>query len=240
LLILLKLRIKMIKKIVYKTDLEPNHLTLHALFATLIDNQHLDKLDLPYKIYYQDKQITFIYDEDVLPSIEAHDNLSFNHGDKKIRLKKIKEEPFIINELRTDNAIRLVGTISYAINKGKNQSGSKTKKTNLCPINLHGNFIEGTRQHTLNYLNEKMGINLFDEKFTRSHRFEQINYSHFNTVTSKTNEKEIQFHNVFQFDVISFIDDIEKVNKLNYCSIGRKRNYGFGNVFVLELDNKLD
>lgn len=222
----------MIKKIVYKTNIMPNHLTLHALFATIIDNKHINQEKLEYKIYYKDKQVILIINTENCPELKLQQCLSFRHNDNIIKLIKIREEPFEYIPFKNDTVVRLTGTICYSIHKS-----TENVIKHVCPINLNGNFIKGTREHTLNYLNDKMGINLFDERFARTNRFEAISSLNFNNPLSKTNNNKIIFYNVFSFDVVSFVNDIKKLNKLNYCSIGRKRNYGFGNIFIAESGN---
>lgn len=221
----------MIKEIIYKSNYEPNFLTLHALFSTILNKNQENNSLLEYKIFYKDKMIYLIINEDnikenlKLDNLIYQDNYEFKHyiNESKIvdiKLKKIKEEEFLYKKYKNGDNIEVFSTISYAINK-KNESG---KKRNICPIDLYGNFIVGTKQHTFQYLEEKMGIKILENFLDKNIRFKYI--------PIENRFKKIKFYNVFSLIIPGIVTDENIFNTLQYSSIGQKRNYGFGNVFI--------
>ena len=225
----------MIKKIVYQTNYEPNFLTLHALFSTIVDKKHENNNLLEYKIFYKDRMIILIINEDDIKEKLQINDLKYNdfyefkhyiHEDKfvSIKLKKMKEEEFIYKKYQNGDNIEIFSTISYAINK-KNNFG---KKRNICPIDLHGKIIVGTKIHTFKYLEEKTGIEIKENYLEKNNRFKYI------PIEDKFHK--IKFYNIFSLILEGVVKNDIIFNKLAYNSIGQKRNYGFGNVFIRDFN----
>lgn len=215
-------------KYTFICDRTPDLFTLHALFSSALDNSHKNK-ELEYKIWSKDKIIYLILPEE---AIIVGERYQFHHQGKPINIKLIKKELVLKTNYKAGKFIRLNGTISYAVHHQNHKE--RGLRPNICPITMNGTFENNTRTHTLNYLSKKLGINLLDEKFVRSHRFELVNID--SSVRSKENENPIYINNVFSLEVSGFINDELALNSLSVSSVGRKRNYGFGNIWVSDYE----
>lgn len=233
----------MIREIKYIFTESVNHLTCHALFATITDNA-LAKLKinayskpLEYKVSYQDRTITIlINDEDFNVSKELVKEVKLKHRGREIIGVLFSDNKFTPSwSFKKGDFVRLQGVLSYA---KKVKEGEKV--IHQSPVTLKGNLFLENKEHTLKYLESKLGIDLSNQIDFRSLRFEFISYKSFEDgydVYSKSNNQKISFHNVFSFDFDVYVVDEKIVNSLEYSSVGKKRSYGFGNVFVRAYKN---
>ena len=235
----------MIKKIQYIFDNEINNFTCHALFST-ITSKKLENMKInchtkqpEYSVSYQDRVITIIINEEDFGIVfdqqyfenNNFETLVFQNEGKNIVGKLWKNENYQNkSNYELNDYVKARGFISYAINLSEN-----LKKKNICPIKPNGTFVNGTRQKTLDYLEDRLGIDLRNEQINqRDFRFEMISYKHFelkNKILSKSNNQILSLHNVFSFEVEGFVKDL-KINNLEISSIGKKRTYGLGNIEI--------
>lgn len=228
----------MIRQIKYVFSASVDYFTCHALFSTITD-KYVEKMHVNaytkqpiYKVTFQDRVIT-LWVEDSIP-VQCPNFIEFFHKGKKIQGKLWKNTEYVPQyTFKEGEYVFAFGVINYA----RKEKYLETSR-NYTPVNGLGNFEKkenmSVKQESLLYLSNKLGIQLKDED-QRDFRFELLTHDHFDNghcVFSKTNNNRITIHNSFSFAVKGYIVDANKVNQLDYCSIGKKRSYGLGNIEI--------
>lgn len=242
----------MLRLIKYVCSENPDVFTCHSVFSK-ITNQSLKSINInaytkqpQYKVFYNDRLISIIINEedlDIVDSLPQYLELFHNKG--KIKAILISDEEYKpIKKFNNGEYVSATGIISFAksltIPKDilvNNQVFAKRKRQS--PINPLGNFNQGERDRTFEYLENKIGIDIRNEQIdSRDFRFEMLSYKNFEKnkqVFSKSNNNKISLHNVFSFYIVGYIKEDSKINSLEYTSIGRKRSYGFGNIKITKI-----
>ncbi|MBC7473937.1 MAG: hypothetical protein H7263_06565 [Candidatus Sericytochromatia bacterium] len=237
----------MIREIKYVCTASVDYFTCHALFSKISDGA-LSKLSLnshskqpEYRVFFQDRVITIIVnDEDINIVNDLPKSIEFNHQGKKLITILASDTPYEIkSSFNEGQFVTAKGVISYAKNLSNpetvhNQKGVLIRK-HKSPIMPNGEILKGEKQATLDYLEKKLGIDLRTQTGDRSFRFEMLSYKNFeskHSVYSKSNQKKLSLHNVFSFEIQGFIKNANTVNSLEFTSIGKKRSYGFGNIYI--------
>lgn len=234
----------MIREIKYVCTASVDYFTCHALFSRITDGA-LSKLKLnsyskqpQYRIYFQDRTITILINEhDINLLAQLPTSIDFNHNGKILTAILYSDIPYEIKNLfKNGDFVFASGVISYAKNLNtKDVLYSEKKIKHQSPINPHGEILKGEKKSTIEYLENKLGIDLNSQISERTFRFEIISYKHFESnknVYSKSNNNKLSLHNVFSFELQGFVKNCETINSLEYTSIGKKRSYGFGNVYL--------
>ena len=227
----------MIKKIKYVCDSSPDYFTCHALFSRITDgalskiivNPHTEQPK--YRVYFEDRAIYIILKEtEQIRVIDTPEIVEFNHKGNTIKayFKYIKDYNKTYN-YKNGDFINLGGVISYA--RKSEDRGGKT----ISPFTTLGKIIPNEKTNLLNFLELRLGVDLKTQVDSRDFRFENISYKNFDSgrkVFSKDNSNKISLQNVFSFEVKGFIKNEVVLNELEITSIGRKRSYGLGNVYI--------
>lgn len=228
----------MIKEIKYVFNSSVNYYTCHALFSRITDG-YLSKMEInshskqpEYKISFLDRVITILINSNDFPNIIKPDVVSFNNEGKTLMGKFFSENNFLPTyNFQENEFVFASGIISYAKNLNTKELGRKHSS----PINPKGEIVLSEKLHTLTYLENKLGIELLSQANDRNFRFEMLSYKHFqgrNEVYSKTNNNKLSIHNVFSFELQGYVKNPKISNSLEYSSIGKRRSYGFGNVYL--------
>lgn len=228
----------MIKEIKYVFNSAVNYYTCHALFSRITDG-YLSKMETnshskqpEYKISFLDRVITILINSNDFPNIIKPDVVSFNNEGKTLMGNFFSENDFLPTyNFQENEFVFASGIISYAKNLNTKEPGRKHSS----PINPKGEIVFGEKHHTLTYLENKLGIELLSQANDRNFRFEMLSYKHFqgrNEVYSKTNNNKLSIHNVFSFELQGYVKKPKISNSLEFSSIGKRRSYGFGNVYL--------
>ena len=208
----------------YESPVIANELMLHALFSKLTNNRlktlKTDMYRQPeFKIWDDEYKIFIVVDEnnhDLFGELHCQD-FEFSHENQKIALKfkgKSNFEPF---EIEKEKVVRFRGVLSYA---------RKEKNKHICPVKGEGFVSISEKQKFIEYFAKTAGLDIKDCEV------QQVPAQHLPQSKSKTNGKDIYLNNVFAIVGVSVVTNSEKTKKISVSSIGKKRTYGFGNIFI--------
>lgn len=225
----------MIREIKYNFNKTVDNFTCHALFSKITDGA-LSKLSLnshskqpEYKVSFQDRLITILINEDDFKLDNLPTSVQFNHCGEKINgfltvdSQYINKKTFNVNDYLTAS-----GVICYT---KKHTTDNKNKS----PINPLGQIINTEKNSIIQYLEEKTGLDISKQIDEKNFRIKMISYKNFENrspVYSKSNHQKISINNVFSFIISGYVKDADSVNSLEYRSIGKKRSYGLGNIYL--------
>lgn len=236
------------REIKYVCNKTPDIFTCHSIFSKLTECG-LSKIAVnayskqpEYAVRMDDRVITVNINEDDLSIIaELPKELTFNHNGGTLTAILWSDKCFEIeNRFHNGQFIEIFGTISMAKSLTTKKQvdrfdGSLAELKSLCPITPLGNFKDGERQRTFDYLERKLGIDLRKQIEQRKFRFEMISYKHFEqnkSMFSISNKNKFSIHNVFNFAIQAWVVDENVLNRMQYFSIGKKRSYGLGNFHI--------
>lgn len=208
----------------YESPLIPNELMLHALFSSLTNNRlktlKADMYRQPdFKIWDDEYKIFIVVDEknhDLFGELHCQD-FEFFHENQNIKLKFKSKSSFESCDIEKNAVVRFRGVLSYA---------RKEKNKHICPVKGEGFISMEEKQKFIEYFERTTGLTIKDCEV------QQVSVQQLPSSKSKTNGKDVLLNNVFAIVGVSVVDNSEKANKLAVSSIGKKRSYGFGNVFV--------
>lgn len=225
------------KKITFICDKIPNHLTCHSLVSTIFNKaQEVSKIE--YSVEKKEKEIyLFLGDKE---DYQIEDMYSFNHyineQQCQIRVKKVDQkelEPSYI--LKESDVVSVSGVISYAIHTKHNGKGKK-----YCPINVDGKYKKSnnedldSKKFLLNYLKIQTGLS-FD-----SYPLKFAKYVSDEITLEQTRNWPQGFKiynkigNSFYLTGQAVVDSAQLASRLEYCSVGQNKSYGFGKLTLLK------
>lgn len=236
------------REIKYVCNKTPDIFTCHSIFSKLT-NCGLSKISVnayskqpEYAVRMEDRVITLNINEDDLSVVrELPKELVFNHNGGTLIAILWSDKTFEVeNRFKNGQFIEIFGTISMAKTlTGKQEisrpDGEVAEIKTLCPVTPFGTFQDGERQRTFDYLENRLGIDLRTQIDSKKFRFEMISYKHFEknkSLFSSSNGNKFSIHNVFNFSIQCWVKDSEKLNRMQYFSIGKKRSYGLGNFHI--------
>lgn len=236
----------MIREIKYVCTATVDYFTCHSIFSKITDGQ-LSRLKLntyskqpSYKVSFQDRVITILVDEndfDITKELPLY--FILNHQGKELNAVLMSDKEYQVkSDFKVGDFVYASGVISYAKNIGNQTeiiNGESVTRKHKSPITPTGNFQDNQKKFTFKYLESRLGLDLSTQIDKRDLRFEIISYKHFESnhpVFSKSNRNKISIHNVFSFELEAYVKDVYVANSLEYQSVGKKRSYGFGNVYL--------
>ncbi len=230
-----------LKKITLIANHIPNHLTLHAIFSDIrwgeqLKPNHFD--DENFKIWNVDKQIYLIIPEDkILGKLKPEYKHYVNGKLFTLKVKELNRQDYIFTTFHMNDVVCIEGILNYHI---KYKEGNTVKLQ--CPINLEGKFKtdaknKSVKQHFLKYLTDSIGIDCYSiSEKTEQFRLERIFFEENEQHLDVNHEhKKVLFKNLIYVYIKGKIDNPDTLNRLQYSSIGKRRSYGFGNLFIQKI-----
>lgn len=208
----------------YESPVISNELMLHALFSKVTNNR-LKKLKTDmyrqpdFKIWDDEYKVFIVVDEnneDLFSELNCQD-FEFFHENQKITLKFKNKSSFECFNVEKNTVVRFRGMLSYA---------RKEKSKHICPVKGEGFISMDEKQKFVEYFLNNTGIAIKDCEV------QQISAQRLPSSKSKTNGQDVLLNNIFGILGVGIIEDNEKAKRLMVSSVGKKRSYGLGNVFI--------
>ena len=219
-------------------DKFPNHLTLHSLYTSIryLVSKDLNSDEL-FQIWQDGRTIYIVMDDDKVENTSQ--NFNFNHENESlINIRLVEKNHLLTVEFEEGEYVYIRGVFSYAYKHFDKENPKKYKLS--CPINIKGLFKKDLKTPTFNYLEKVTGLDFNSEKNTDKIKFERIFtdektlYDSINNGTSI--EQKILMKNIISIDATLKIKDIDAFMNIVKGSIGKKKNYGFGKLFIEKMN----
>lgn len=214
---------------------QPNNITLHCLYTSVrFLEEKEQKEDELFQVWNDGRSVFIVMDES---KIENHSKeFSFEVKDKNtLKVKLIGIEPLKLEDFKVGDYVYIRGVFSYSYKHYNDKTSKKYKES--CPVNMKGSFKEGLKTSTFNYLEKTTGLDFNAEKNTDKIRFERI-FTDEHEINQNQITKKILIKNLITIDATLKIKNLESFEKILKGSIGKKKSYGFGKLFIDKLSSE--
>lgn len=213
-------------KIMFVSNMKIDNDTLHSLYTTIrFKKEKISNLQEKFKIWNEGRNIYLIIEKEKIENDSSNFEFISKNGEV-IKIKKFNEQSIIFEDINIGDFVRVSGVISYA-NKEEMPDG---KIRDVCPIDFKGNIKN--KNKLAYYLTKNTGLD-FEKNIDSKDRV-LINRLFLEDLgLSNNNEKSKVFiKNLIMINAILEVKDKDMVELLHVTSIGKKRSYGLGNLFV--------
>ena len=199
--------------------------TIHSLYTSVrFKEEKIENLQEIFKVWNEGRNIFIIIDKNKI----ENESIFFEFISKNketIRIKKFSEQEIFSDDFEIGDFVKVSGIISYANKIIQNNN----KVVEVCPIDFKGNIKY--KESFINYLNKNTGLD-----FSNIDSNDRILLSRIfcNDIGINNNEKisKVFMKNMIMINAIVKVSDVELVKSLYFKSIGKKRSYGMGSLFV--------
>lgn len=216
-------------KMMFVANMKIDNDTLHSLYTTIrFKKEKIDNLKETFKVWHEGRNIYIIIGKD---KIENDGNLFefiSKNGDV-IKIKKFNEQDVTIPELSLGDFVNISGVISYA-NKQKAEDGNIVE---ICPVDFKGNIKN--QEKLAYYLTKNTGLD-FEKNIDSKDRV-LINRLFLEDLGLSNDDKKskVFIKNLIMINAIVQVKNVEIAKSIYVNSIGKKRSYGLGNLFLEKL-----
>lgn len=216
-------------KMMFVANMKIDNDTLHSLYTTIrFKKEKIDNLKETFKVWHEGRNIYIIIGKD---KIENDGNLFefiSKNGDV-IKIKKFNEQDVTIPELSLGDFVNISGVISYA-NKQKAEDGNIVE---ICPVDFKGNIKN--QEKLAYYLTKNTGLD-FEKNIDSKDRV-LINRLFLEDLGLSNDDKKskVFIKNLIMINAILQVKNVEIAKSIYVNSIGKKRSYGLGNLFLEKL-----
>ncbi|MDI6977117.1 hypothetical protein [Serratia sp. Se-RSBMAAmG] len=213
-------------KLTFVANSKVDNDTLHSLYTTLrFKEKKIENLQEDFKVWNEGRNIFIIMEKDKI----ENESMSFEFISKNkeyIKIKKFSGQDLSVDGFQVGDFVKVSGFISYA-QKIKQDNG---KTIEICPLDFKGNIKN--KDKFIHYLNNSTGLD-FSENIDSNDRviINRLFVSDIG-INNKDNESKVFMKNIIMINAIVKVIDVDLANSLFFRSIGKKRSYGMGNLFV--------
>lgn len=216
-------------KMMFVANMKIDNDTLHSLYTTIrFKKEKIDNLKETFKVWHEGRNIYIIIGKD---KIENDGNLFefFSKNGDVIKIKKFNEQDVTIPELSLGDFVNISGVISYA-NKQKAEDGNIVE---ICPVDFKGNIKN--QEKLAYYLTKNTGLD-FEKNIDSKDRV-LINRLFLEDLGLSNDDKKskVFIKNLIMINAIVQVKNVEIAKSIYVNSIGKKRSYGLGNLFLEKL-----
>lgn len=216
-------------KIMFVSNMKIDNDTLHSLYTSIrFKDNKIPNLKEKFKIWNEGRNIYIIMEKSKIENQDVNFEFISKKGEV-IKVKKFNEQSVNFEKPIVGDFIRVSGIISYAY-KEKISDG---KNIEICPIDFKGNIKDDSK--FAYYLTKNTGLD-FEKSIKHKDRV-MINRLFIEDLglSNDKNKSKVFIKNLIMVNAIVEIVDADIAQSLYLTSIGKKRSYGLGNLFLEKL-----
>lgn len=213
-------------QIMFVSNMKIDNDTLHSLYTTIrFKEDKISNLKERFKVWNEGRNIYIIIEKEKIENTNTYFEFLSKNGEI-IKIKKFSEKDVNFENVNIGDFVKVSGIISYAY-KEKMPDG---KIVDICPIDFKGNIKN--KEKLAYYLTKNTGLD-FEKDIEFKDRV-LINRLFLEDIGLSNNDKKskVFIKNLIMINAILPVKDEKIANLLNISSIGKKRSYGLGNLFI--------